>query len=190
MDSCLDPWGDKRWYFKLEPAYFFFTDQSASNHFDGGFTGRGEIGYRFWKPLIVFVDGGYFQQHGHSIGGGGDTHIQVASLTLGLKAIYYFHDLIAGYVGAGPRLFMVAIHNESAYVRGKDEAFGLGGGFDAGLWIFPFYRYCNWSKDIFLDLFADYSLKTIKFEDDDAASDNFKVNISGVTVGLGLGIRF
>lgn len=188
---CCDPCEeDPRWYFELQPGYFFFTDHGLRDHFNGGFTGRGEVGYRFWKPLIVFVDGGYFQKEGQAVGGSLKTEIKVASLTLGLKAIYYFHDMIAGYVGAGPRLFMVAIHNHSAYIRGKDEAFGIGGGFDAGFWIFPFYRFCNFSKNVFLDLFADYSLKTMKIESDDAASDNSNVNIDSLTIGLGLGIRF
>lgn len=180
-----------RWYFELQPGYFFFTNHTMRTHFDhGGFTGRGEIGYRFWKPLTVFVDGGYFQKHGQSIGGGGETKIQIASLTVGLKAIYYFHEVIAGYLGAGPRLFMVAIHNYSSYVRGKDEAFALGGGFKGGFWVFPFYQFRNYSQNIFFDVFGDFSLKTIDIDEDEMSSEDYDVNINGFTFGLGVGLRF
>ncbi|HSX11068.1 MAG TPA: hypothetical protein VLF94_05085 [Chlamydiales bacterium] len=180
-----------RWYFELKPGYYYFTESSMREFYDtGGFTMRGEVGCRFWGPLIVWLDGGYFQKDGISIGGDHEMKIMLGTITLGLKAIYYFHDSVAVYAGAGPRLFMMIQHNGTPFIREADNAFGLGGGFNGGLWFFPFFNFKNNARNIFFDLFADYSLSTLKVEEDELSSEDFDVNVSGVTMGLGVGIRF
>lgn len=181
----------RKWYCALKPGYYYLTDDLMRQfHDNGGFTVRGETGCRFWGPLIVWLDAGYFQKDGHAIGGTEKIHIKLATITLGLKAIYYFHDVVAVYAGAGPRLFMMLMHNDSPFVTGEDNQVGIGGGFDGGFWIFPFVKTRNFLRDIYLDLFVDYSLKTLKIEADTISSEDFDVKVSGTTAGLGLGIRF
>lgn len=181
------PMEDKRWYFEVKPGYFFFTDKDMRQFFDrGGFTFRIETGYKFWGPFMVWVDGGYFQKEGRAIGGTEKIEFKLASITLGLKLIYYFHDRVAVYAGAGPRLLMMMMRNYSPFVRGDDNAIGIGGGFDGGVWLFPIARWPN----VLIDLFADYSLKTMKVEPDEISSTDSDVNVSSTTIGIGLGVRF
>jgi hypothetical protein len=180
-----------KWYFTFKPGYFYFTDTSMREFYNtGGFSMRGEAGCRVWGPLIVWMDGGYFQKDGVAIGGDEKHKIMLGTITLGLKAIHYFHDAVAIYGGAGPRLFIAVIHNGSPYVSGVDTGVGIGGGFSGGVWVFPFFKCKNAARNIYLDFFADYSLKTLKIDADEISSEDFDVNVSGVTAGLGIGIRF
>lgn len=185
----IDPWCDpeKRWYFEIEPGYYYFTDSDMRKFFnDGGFTVRAETGYRFYGPFTVWIDGGYFQKSGSAIGGNEDLEIKLATLTLGLKLTYFFNSCVAIYGGAGPRLFMMMMDNDSPFVRGDDNEIGIGGGFDAGLWVFPIPQWPNF----FFDAFVDYSWKKMKVEPDEISSMDNDVDVSGISAGLGIGIRF
>jgi hypothetical protein len=147
---------------------------------------RAETGYRFWKPLTVWLDAGYFQKKGHALGGSQELRLKLASMTLGLKGLFYWGNSFAFYASAGPRLFMMLLHNDSTFVRSEDNQISLGGGFNLGFWVFPL----PWVRDLFLDLFVDYSWKNMGIDKDENSSFNFDVNVSGLTGGLGLGYRF
>ncbi len=196
-DFCFDhdPYCDpeKKWYFILKPGYYYFSDKSMRKFFDdGGFTIRGEAGCKFWGPLIVWVDGGYFQKSGKALrssddfGGSDDIDLRLATITLGLKYIYSYCSCVSFYLGAGPRLFMMMMENDSPHVRGVDNSIGVGGGFDAGLWLFPVPQWPN----LFFDLFADYSWKKLDTEADEISSFDYDTDVSGITMGLGIGVRF
>jgi hypothetical protein len=90
------------------------------------------------------------------------------------------------YAGAGPRLFLMMLDNDSPHVRGEDNEIGIGAGFDGGLWLYPIPKW----KNFFLDLFADYSWKKLKVEPDEISSSDNDVDVSGLSFGLGLGIKF
>lgn len=181
----------KKWYFQFSPGNLWFTDSSMREFYgDGGFTFRGEFGCQVWGPLTVWVDGGYFQKTGQAIGGFEKTHIMLATLTLGLKLIHSFNDFFAVYAGAGPRLFMMKLHNESFFVRGEDNQLGIGGGFDGGFWLFPFARKTNYLRNLYINVLADYSLKNLEIEADEISSEDSDVDVSSFTLGAGLGIKF
>ena len=185
----LDPWKDpeKRWYFDLKPGYYYLADPDMRKFFDdGGFTIRGEFGYKFYKPLMVWVDAGYFQKEGYAIGGNHKLDLKLATITLGLKGIHYFNSYVAVYGGLGPRIFMMMLHNDSPFVRSEDNEVGIGGGFDAGFWVFPIPQ----CPDFFFDAFADYSWKNMSIAPDEISSADSDVDVSGLSVGLGLGVRF
>lgn len=191
IEHCFDysdPYCDplKLWYFTLKPGYFYFKDNDMRHFFDGGFTFRAETGRRFWDHFMVWIDGGYFKKKGSAIGGPERLKIQIATITLGLKGIYYFNSWSAAYAGLGPRLFMMLLHNSSPHVRSDDNEIGIGGGFTAGLWFFPTYRWEN----LYLDFFADYSMKKLKVEPDEISSIDNDVDVSGLTAGVGIGFRF
>jgi len=184
-DPYCDP--EKRWYFEVKPGYLYFTDGDMRKFFNkGGFTFRAEAGYKLWGPFIVWVDGGYFQKEGQAIGGSEELEIKLASITLGLKMIYYFHERIAVYVGGAPRLFMMMLHNDSPFVRGDDNEIGIGAALDGGLWFFPIPQCPN----IFFDLFGDYSWKKMKVDPDEISSDDSDVDLGSLTAGFGVGVRF
>jgi len=184
-EICCDP--EKKWYFEIKPGYYLLTDKDMREFFGhGGFTARVQAGCKVWGPMIVWFDGGYFQKSGTAIGGTEELELKLATITLGLKGIYYWNDYVAMYAGAGPRLFMMMMKNDSPFVRGDDNEIGIGGGFDAGFWFFPIPQW----KSFFLDLFADYSWKKMKVEEDEISSDDFDVDVSGLSIGIGLGIKF
>lgn len=182
-----EPKQEQRWYLEAKPGYYYFTDKEMREFFDnGGFTIRGEAGYRFWKPLAIWLDVGYFQKEGHAMGGSEELDIKLVTFTLGLKGIFYVHEIVALYAGVGPRLFMALLHNNSPFVRGEDDGIGIGGGFQGGVWLFPFPR----NRNIFFDFFIDYSHKGMEIEEDETSSLDFDIDVSGITAGAGLGIRF
>lgn len=182
--ACCDL--SPKWYLEGKVGYTYLTDASMRQFFDnGGISYRVELGYQAYKPLYVWLDGGYFQKEGKAIGGNEYTQMKLATITLGLKGIFHLHDRFAFYLGAGPRVFMLMMHNDSPYVRGDDNAIHIGGGFSGGFWIFPFP-----SKRFFIDLFTDYSLKTMKIEEDEISSYDYDINVSGLTAGLGIGFKF
>lgn len=185
----LDPYCDptKRWYFAIKPGYFYFSDNNMRHFFnDGGFILRAQSGCRFWEYLMVWMDGSYFEKTGESIGGGAKLKIKLATLTLGLKGIYYFNEYAAIYGGAGPRIFMMLLNNATPFVRGDDNEVGVGGGFDLGFWLFPIPQW----KNFFIDVFGDYSWKKLRVDADEISSFDYDVNVSGISVGAGIGIRF
>lgn len=185
QDPHCDP--EKGWYAEFKPGYFYFMDSDMRHFFgNGGFTFRGEAGYKFRIPLMIWVDGGYFWKEGKAIGGEHTIDFKLATLTLGLKGICYLTPHLALYAGAGPRLFMMMLHNDSPFVRGDDNEIGIGAGCSAGLWIFPIPALPN----LFLDLFGDYSWKKMKVEEDEVSSFTSDVDVTSLTGGLGLGYRF
>lgn len=185
VNRSIDP--EKKWYFELLPGYFRFSDSRMRQFFgSGGFTARGEAGCRFYNPFAVWIDGGYFWQSGKALGGNEELKIQIASLTLGLKLIFDINDTFAFFCGAGPRLFILLLNNDCAFVRGDDQEVAIGGGFDAGFRISPFRGY----RPFFFDLLIDYSLRNINVDEDENCSYNFDVDISGITAAIGVGIRF
>lgn len=176
-----------RWYFVAKPGFYYLTDPDMRTYFhNGGFTIRGEFGYRIWKPFYVWFDGGYFEKKGKPIGGSTDLKMQMASITLGFKAIGYLHERFALYAGAGPRVLMTVIHNNSPFVRERDDGLGIGGGFIGGFWVFPFPQ----TNEIFFDFFADYTLNQINLEEDLVSSYDNDINASGLSFGVGVGVRF
>lgn len=177
----------KRAYFSFKPGYFFLQDSDMKKFFgSGGFTFRTELGYQFWGPFIVWLDGGYYQETGEALGGSQELKIKLGTATLGLKVIHYFTKRLAAYVGAGPRLFLLLLHNDSPFVRGDDNQIGIGAGFDWGVWFFPIK---SW-KNVYLELFGDYSWKKMRVDEDEISSIDYDVDISGFSVGAGIGIRF
>lgn len=185
----IDPWcnPEKKWYFEIKPGYFLFSDKEMRTFFgNGGFTIRGETGYQFYGPLTVWIDAGYFQKEGNAMGVDAKIDFKLATLTIGLKMIYYLNSRVAVYGGAGPRLFLLMMHNDSPFVRGDDNEIGIGGGFDAGAWLFPIPQWPNF----FLDAFADYSWKNMGIEEDEISSLDNDIDLSSLTFGLGVGFRF
>lgn len=177
-----------RWYLAFKPGYFYLMDSRGRKIYDnGGFAFRAEADYRVYSDyFLIWFDGSYFTKNGHSLGyKPTDTNLQIGSITLGLKGICFW-NYCALYGGAGPRLFFISVENDSPYVKQHQKKTGIGGGFTAGLLIFP------WDRSLgYFDLFLDYSLKTAHFSNDGKSSIvRHDVSFSGLTAGLGLGVRF
>lgn len=188
-EQKIPPYCDpcQKWYFTFKPGYLYFTNSEMRRFFnDGGFSFRLESGCRVYKPLIVWLDMGYFQKEGAAIGGGQRLDIKLGSITIGLKAIHYFADWAAIYLGAGPRLMLMHLKNDAPFIRADDRGIGFGLGSNCGFWLFPIPAW----KNFYIDAFADYSYKELSIDEDEFTSVDNDVDVSSLTAGIGIGIRF
>lgn len=186
-EQKLQPLPEKNWYFEVKPGYYYFTNSTMRQFFDnGGFTIRGEAGYKLWGPLDLWFDGSYFHKDGHTLESTEGSEMMLATLSLGLKLLWIPKDYLAFYAGAAPRIFLMTLHNDSPFVRSDDNEIGLGAGFQGGFWIMPIPQY----RDLFFDFFGDYSWKTMVIEPDEVSSDDYDLDISGISFGVGIGVRF
>jgi|GEM_PF-6075299 len=86
------------------------------------------------------------------------------------------------YVGIGPRISFVAIHNDSPFVDQKVEKTGVAGLIVIGM---------QMSKGcFFLDPFIEYTFFRMSFDHHDAEVIDFDGNFDTVQIGLGIGVRF
>ncbi len=173
------------WSINLKPGYFYFDDKDLRKiYHTGAYAVHLETNYEdSHSPFALWIDGGYLVKSGRSIGGHSPTKIQSASFTAGLKAFWRFNSTIFWYAGAGPRLFLLWVENDSPFVEKHTSNIGVGGGYVSGFWIFP-------TEHFFIDLFLDYSLRRFDRDNDSSASKTYDVHLDGPMAGIGLGLRY
>jgi outer membrane protein len=136
-----------------------------------------------WKNFHLWGDVGYITKHGHSLGGHQKTSIHIVPITLGVEYVYRVNDSFKVYAGLGPRYFFVNVINHSDFVHRHDTGNGLGGVFRGGALIYL-------KEYLALDLFVDYSLKTMEFSGSSKTIERHDLNLSGINFGIGLGYQF
>lgn len=104
------------------------------------------------------------------------SRVKIANFSLGLKYVHTFTDYLDGYLGLGPSLGWLSIHNRSWFMSQRRSRFALGAVFKGGLRLYV-------TKNLFLDLFADYLAERVHF-------NNHHVQIGGLKTGVGVGVRF
>lgn len=104
------------------------------------------------------------------------SRVKLANLSIGLKYVHTFTDYLDGYLGIGPSFGWLSIHNRTWFSSQRRSRFALGAVFKSGLRIYI-------TKNLFLDLFADYLAERVHF-------NNHHVQIGGLKTGLGFGVRF
>jgi hypothetical protein len=135
------------------------------------------------KPLSFFGQVNYLFSHGHSEGGNQKTHIQLIPLTFGLKWIQEVHEKIDFYVGAAPRYYFMKIDNNSSYVPQHKNSNGCGAYVTVGSFFHPV---CN----LMINLFLDYSFMKFKAPSSTSLYTGFSTNVSGLSLGGGIGWIF
>lgn len=125
------------------------------------------------------------------------TSIRVIPVTLGVDYVYMFNRHCEFYAGAGLRYFFLDVHNHPHHkkknspkikllhtphnrIRKIDVKEGFGAGCRIGSII-------NITESFTGDLFLDYSWKKFEFRHSSTKHD---INISGVSLGTGIGYRF
>lgn len=103
------------------------------------------------------------------------TKTDITQASFGLKYYFPLSEQTSFYIGIGPSFGKVVIHNYTCCFSEKHSKFGIGGvlksGFQAAL-----------TDELFADAFLDYLYQTVKFHK--------RVQVGGLKLGLGLGLRF
>lgn len=136
-----------------------------------------------WHPLSFFGQFNYLFSKGYSIAGHQRTHIQLIPITFGLKWIQSVHPNIEVYAGAAPRYYFMRIKNDTSYVPRHTNTSNCGAYFTIGSF---FYPVC----DCMINLFVDYSYIKFKAPSSTPLYTGFSTNVSGVSLGGGIGWNF
>lgn len=134
-----------------------------------------EYAYRFRNHVELWGNFDWFWHHGKSVGLCSSTKIKIPNFSFGIKSPFTFKNCHEIYLGIGPSFAGIFLSNNSCCGCEKisKEAIGV---------IIKSGYYYNFNKRIFLDLFADYLYQSVHFQR--------KVNVGGLKMGAGLGIRF
>ena len=105
----------------------------------------------------------------------GKTHARISNVGLGVKLLCPVFECFDVYIGLGATLAKMTLKNESRCVKARKSKLVVGGVLKSGIYIFV-------SRQVFIDLFADYVYQPIHYEK--------HANIGGFKTGAGIGIRF
>lgn len=176
---------DKNFYVEALPGYYYPMNKRIREVYGtGGFNGQLDMGYFLNRNLACFLRGGAYWARGQSTVLKQSTSIVLGNITPGLKFILPVSSYLHIYVGGGGRVFFLRVKNNSDFVQRNISANKLGGAAVTGFWIYP-----SKSNPIFLDVFLDYSFYKFHFKSSIASKTN-SLDISGPTVGIGLGYQF
>jgi hypothetical protein len=170
-------------FIEAKGAYF----RPNSETFREIYWNRGIYGFEYTcqikKSIYAWTSAGLYLSSGHSIGLHHSTTLFYIPVGFGLKFMYEvgWADL---YLGAGALPTYVHFRSHSAHVIERSCKWGIGGIAKAGV-IF------NLPKSFFIDTYTDYSFVDVDFHN----TDHHKiirrhVDLSGWSVGLGVGYRF
>lgn len=123
----------------------------------------------------VWINFDWFSKNGKSIGLGDPTHIRIANVSLGWKFSRPLSKELITYFGLGESLGAIRLKNQSQ-CDNEDltkAAFGIVA--KSGIYFF-------FNRSLFMDAFVDYLFQPVRFET--------RVNVGGLKIGIGLGVRF
>jgi len=173
-------------YVEALPGYYYPIKEKRLREIygQGWFSGQLDMGWFFCRKLALFLRGGASWDSGESTVLENKTRIVIGNITLGLKFVVPVCRCIQYYVGGGGRAFFLRVKNNSDFVQRKVSSNKIGGAFVTGFWFFP-----SKCRPVFLDLFFDYSFYDFHFKSS-VASERNNLDVSGPTVGLGIGYKF
>ncbi|MGL5626944.1 MAG: hypothetical protein ACRDDW_05460 [Candidatus Rhabdochlamydia sp.] len=126
----------------------------------------------------------YTEHKGHSISEGDRTRLMLVPATLGIKYNQKFQSWLEGYAGLGIICGWVKIHDHSPFVTRHLHKTAVGGIVKAGINFYPMTH-------LLLDLFVDYQYLKFTFHNRNFPFvERTNLNMSGLRVGLGVGIKF
>jgi hypothetical protein len=157
--------------FEIKGLYFNPTEQAFKDIYGSGPMFGGEITAQVWRNAYLWVGGSFYTKKGKLTYTEEETKIQLIPLGVGVKFLFGSGN-IDFYAGGGVNYFLFKETN----VLGNISDGGLGFCGKAGLYLRP-------GGGLVFDLFADYSYCKIEPAD-------FKINIGGLSFGIGLGYQF
>lgn len=141
-----------------------------------------ELTGQLYRWLYGWAAIGLLVKDGRSIGEHTLTRLIMIPVSFGLK---YLKQLEYGdwYFGMGAVVPHVHIEDKSPYVSDRSR-WGIGGNWKLGMNI-------NISESVFFDIFGEYTYLKMDFDNDCCRRVvSHKANLSGASLGLGIGYRF
>ncbi len=169
---------------EAKAGYFFFLNPTMQKIYDGdGIDLQLSGSYPIRRDLHFYASLEYLEKFGHSLNGGQATHLQVAPISIGLKPIYPLTRFTDFYLTAGPRYFIVRVHNDSPYVDNDLRSDGWGGFANIGF-LSELYR------GLTINLFSEWSYGKVLFNSTIPNVEVTNIQLTGITFGGGLGYTF
>jgi hypothetical protein len=127
---------------------------------------------------------GYGFKQGHSIPLYNKKSLWIVPISLGLAGSFEFPVIpLTLRLGVGASYSWLGTHNQSDIVKSKVNKGAYGFVFKTNL------HYLYW-RSFYANAFADYSYTLFNHVNSDGCIQRYKLNLSGVRVGLGLGVEF
>ncbi len=162
-------------------AYYYPASSDFREIYSSGGMFGAEASFRTWGQLYTWGSGSFMIKKGHSIGLHDTTRIAFYPFGAGIKYLFPV-KFVEFYLGAGALGAYMHIHDHGTGVVHKICRWGGGGIVKAGVIL-------NRFKYVFLDVFTDYSFLYVPVS---THRDLFTqtANLSGWSIGLGIGYRF
>ena len=167
---------------EVKAAYFYPTDNRFREIYGGGGLYSIEKSVQAWKQFYPWMSLGFFRKDGRSLEKRFDTHIIMVPIGLGVKYLFTYKKMNP-YLGLGMLVTYTNMHDHSPYVVRKFGHWGVGGIVKAGSYMYV-------TKDFFIDVFCDYSYLKINYHHPSRKVRNLRADLSGLSIGAGLGYRF
>ncbi|MFC2158586.1 outer membrane beta-barrel protein [Acidobacteriota bacterium] len=158
-------------YFKISGSYFYPSDSWFQDIYGGGIKLGGELAFKVWDRLDLWIDGGFLSRKGELTFTKEETKLRIIPVGGGLR-----YRLTSGtfnlYMGAGVTYFM--FHEEN--VIGTVDSGGVGFTGKVGALI-------KVTRGLIFDIFVNYLNGKMTPAD-------FTINVGGIEAGLGIGFEF
>ena len=158
-------------YLKVSGSYFYPSDSSFQDIYGGGMQFGGELGFKVWDRLDLWVDAGFFSKKGELTFTREETKLRIIPVASGLRYRLTSGTLNA-YLGAGVAYFV--FHEENVIGTVNSGGFGFKGKVGAFIVV---------TKGLLLDVFVNYTYGKMTPAD-------FSINVGGIEAGLGIGFEF
>ena len=173
---------DKFSMFLVRAGYFLASDSAYTDVYKNGLVFGGEFRLGIGESLAAWLEGNYRSAAGKTTYTEEETKMSVLAVEGG--ALYRFKaGMLSPYVGGGLGYYMFTETSESLG-EAKQSQIGFCGFGGVAMVI---------GKSIVVDARVKYSTCSLKSDGFDNSVDGittFDINIGGITVGIGLGMRF
>jgi len=163
-------------------AYFYPTDDRFRDVYSDAGLYSIETSVQAWKQLYPWASVGFLYTSGSSVGEGSKTRLYMIPIGVGLKYLFDF-DRLQPYLGLGVVGAYANIHNDSSFVARRQSDWGVGGIAKTGCLAYV-------TQNLFLDIFLDYTYLKINFGNSKKNVLTRRADLSGLSVGGGIGYRF
>ncbi len=161
----------ERVFFMLKGGYFIPSEQAFREIYGSGMMFGGELAFKIWKSLDIWLDGNYLKRTGKQTYTQEKTELRIIPVAFGLR--YRFISGITNlYLGLGACYF---IFHESNVIGDVDKG---GIGFKGKMGSF-----FSITRNLFFDLSVSYSYGKMNPAD-------FTINVGGIEAAAGIGFKF
>lgn len=168
---------------EIRAAYYYETDHLTRDIYGSAALFNVEFNIQTSAHSMPFVALGYLHQDGYSLSGHDSTSLYTIPIEIGYKYLFLTNN-IQPYLGLALDISYVHIKNNSPFVIPTQAGWAVGFKPKSGVLFFP-------DDHFFIDVFLDYTYLEMCFSDeDDQLVYNKKLDLSGLSVGAGIGYKF